>query len=78
MTMAQSRIAGDLDAYENAMWMTTIYLVAFSSLAPVMGRLSAIFSPRAMVVASAILIAIGEIQKLSIPRRDLQLIMLSS
>jgi len=60
MTMAQSRIAGDLDAYENAMWMTTIYLVAFSSLAPVMGRLSAIFSPRTMVVASAILIAIGQ------------------
>ncbi|KAH7030757.1 major facilitator superfamily domain-containing protein [Microdochium trichocladiopsis] len=60
MTMAQSRIAGDLDAYENAMWMTTIYLVSFSSCAPVMGRLSSIFSPRTMVVASAVLIAIGQ------------------
>jgi MFS family permease len=53
MTMAQSVIAEELDAYEDAMWFTSSFLIAISSCAPVAGRLAKIFSPRIMVIASS-------------------------
>ncbi|KAI8624837.1 MFS general substrate transporter [Xylariaceae sp. FL1651] len=59
ITMAQSTIAADLDAYENAMWFTTSFLVALSSMSPLMGKLATIFSPRIMVLFSSTLFAIG-------------------
>ncbi|KAI0601520.1 major facilitator superfamily domain-containing protein [Biscogniauxia sp. FL1348] len=59
ISMAQSTIAADLDAYEEAMWFTTSFLVAMSSAAPLTGRLASIFSPRAMVLASAGFFALG-------------------
>ncbi|KAI1363754.1 major facilitator superfamily domain-containing protein [Xylaria arbuscula] len=59
ITMAQSTIAADLDAYENAMWFTTSFLVALSSMSPLTGKLATIFSPRSMVLVSSLLFAIG-------------------
>ncbi|RYC54933.1 hypothetical protein CHU98_g11280 [Xylaria longipes] len=59
ITMAQSTIAADLDAYENAMWFTTSFLVAMSSMSPLMGKLATIFSPRSMVLVSSALFATG-------------------
>ncbi|KAI2625944.1 MFS general substrate transporter [Hypoxylon sp. NC1633] len=70
ITMAQSTIAADLDAYENAMWFTTSFLVAMSSVTPVVGKLASIFSSRAMVLVSASLFASGSLitsQALSFP-----------
>lgn len=61
MTMAQSTIAADLDAYENAMWFTSAYLITTASLAPVVGRLSTIFSPGIMILVSAFFFALGAI-----------------
>ncbi|KAI1750780.1 major facilitator superfamily domain-containing protein [Xylaria castorea] len=59
ITMAQSTIAADLDAYENAMWFTTSFLVALSSMSPLIGKLATIFSPRSMVLVSSVLFSIG-------------------
>ncbi|KAI0913933.1 major facilitator superfamily domain-containing protein [Ustulina deusta] len=59
ITMAQSTIAADLDAYENAMWFTTSFLVALSCMSPLTGKLATIFSPRSMVLVSSLLFAIG-------------------
>jgi MFS family permease len=59
MTMAQSTIAGDLDAYEDAMWFTSSYLISMSALSPLTGRLAAIFSARTMVLNASIFFAIG-------------------
>ncbi|KAI1284066.1 major facilitator superfamily domain-containing protein [Xylaria sp. FL0933] len=59
ITMAQSTIAADLDAYENAMWFTTSFLVALSSMSPLTGKLATIFSPRSMVLVSSALFATG-------------------
>ncbi|KAI1177645.1 major facilitator superfamily domain-containing protein [Nemania sp. FL0916] len=59
ITMAQSVIAADLDAYEDAMWFTTSFLVALSSMSPLVGKLATVFSPRRMVLVSAALFALG-------------------
>ncbi|KAK8069480.1 Major facilitator superfamily transporter [Apiospora phragmitis] len=59
MTMAQSTIAADLDAYDDAMWFTSAYLIALSSLAPLTGRLASIFSPRLMVLVASLFFAAG-------------------
>ncbi|KAI1140334.1 MFS general substrate transporter [Hypoxylon sp. FL0543] len=59
ITMAQSTIAADLDAYENAMWFTTAFLVAMSSSTPLFGKLASIFLPRSMVLVAATLFASG-------------------
>ncbi|KAI0521776.1 major facilitator superfamily domain-containing protein [Xylaria bambusicola] len=59
ITMAQSTIAADLDAYEDAMWFTTSFLVAMSSMSPLTGKLATIFSPRMMVLFSSLLFSIG-------------------
>lgn len=59
MVTAQSAIARDLNAYDSAMWFTSAYLIAMSSLGPIMGRLASIFSPRAMVPTSTFFFTIG-------------------
>ncbi|KAK8116191.1 major facilitator superfamily transporter [Apiospora sp. TS-2023a] len=59
MTMAQSTIAADLDAYDDAMWFTSAYLIALSSLAPLTGRLASIFSPRLMVLVASLFFSAG-------------------
>ncbi|RYP59369.1 hypothetical protein DL770_010213 [Monosporascus sp. CRB-9-2] len=61
MTMAQSVIAAELDAYEKASWFTSSFLIALSSCAPLAGRLASIFSPRSMVLVSSLLFAIGSL-----------------
>lgn len=57
----QSTIAEELDAYENAMWFTSSYLITTASLAPLVGRLSTIFSPGALVLVSSFFFAVGAI-----------------
>jgi MFS family permease len=59
MTMAQSVIAEELEAYENAMWFTSSYLITTSSLSPIAGRLATIFSPRTLVLPVAVFFALG-------------------
>jgi len=59
LTTTQSSIAADLDAFETASWFTSSYLIAMSSLAPLMGRLCQVFSPRLCMFFSTMLIAIG-------------------
>src|SRR5690554_3203389 len=61
MTMTQSTIAHDLESYESAMWFTTAYLIAASSLSPLLGRLATIFPPRSLVPASSALLALGSL-----------------
>ncbi|KAL8305623.1 hypothetical protein RB597_003616 [Gaeumannomyces tritici] len=61
MTMTQSAVAADLDAYEGAMWFTSSYLIATSSLAPIVGKLATIFSPASLVAASALFFAVGAV-----------------
>jgi MFS family permease len=59
MTTAQSTIAADLNAYEDAMWFTSAYLIAMSSFGPLAGRLAAIFSPRAIILVTSCFFVIG-------------------
>lgn len=61
MTTTQSIITEDLQAYESVMWFTSSYLIAMASLAPVAGRLSAIFSPRSLVIPVSLFFASGGI-----------------
>ncbi|KAJ5692765.1 hypothetical protein N7462_002188 [Penicillium macrosclerotiorum] len=59
MTTAQSDIAADLDSFAEATWFTSTYMIAMSSVTPLAGRLSNIFTPRLYVVFSSTLLAIG-------------------
>lgn len=59
ITTTQSRIAEDLDAFDSANWFTSAYLIATSSMSPIVARLAQIFSPRICIFISAILFAIG-------------------
>ncbi|KAJ6014787.1 hypothetical protein N7540_009378 [Penicillium herquei] len=59
MTTAQSEIAADLDAYDQATWFTASFMIASSSVTPLAGRLSAIFTPRLCLVFSSFILAIG-------------------
>ncbi|OAL47253.1 MFS general substrate transporter [Pyrenochaeta sp. DS3sAY3a] len=61
LTTTQSSIAADLDAFEKASWFTSSYLIAMSSLAPLMGRLSQVFSPRLCMFTSTLAIVAGTI-----------------
>jgi MFS family permease len=61
ITTTQSSIAADLDAFEQATWFTSSYLIAMSSLAPLMGRLSQVFSPRLCMFSSTIVMCAGSI-----------------
>ena len=55
----QSTIAADLDAYDEAMWFTSSYLITASSVAPLVGRLAMIFSPGAMILFSSLFFSVG-------------------
>ncbi|KAJ5153535.1 uncharacterized protein N7482_010013 [Penicillium canariense] len=59
MTTAQSDIAADLDAFAEATWFTSAYLIAASSVTPLTGRLAEIFTPRLYVIFSSTILAIG-------------------
>ncbi|KAH8196866.1 hypothetical protein TruAng_008979 [Truncatella angustata] len=59
MTMAQSTIAEELDAYESATWFTSSYLIAMSSFGPLAGRLAAIFSPRLIILVTSVFFVLG-------------------
>ncbi|KAH8670806.1 major facilitator superfamily domain-containing protein [Xylariales sp. PMI_506] len=59
MTMAQSIIAADLDAYEEAMWFTSAYLIALAAFGPLAGRLAAIFSSRTIILVTSGFVVLG-------------------
>ncbi|KAF2091010.1 putative MFS multidrug transporter [Saccharata proteae CBS 121410] len=59
LTTTQSAIAVDLDAFEKASWFTSAYLVPMSSITPLAGRLSQIFSPRTCIFVASILFSAG-------------------
>ncbi|GJC98328.1 major facilitator superfamily transporter [Colletotrichum higginsianum] len=59
MTMTQSVVAEDLEAYADAMWFTSSYLISMASLAPLFGRLATIFSPRSLVLPLGCFFAAG-------------------
>lgn len=60
MTTLQSSIAKELESSgSQALWFTSAYLIAMSSMAPLVGRLSQLFSPRYLVLVSSALFACG-------------------
>ncbi|MCJ1307606.1 hypothetical protein MMC25_001253 [Agyrium rufum] len=59
LTTTQSVIATDLDAFSEASWLTSAYLIAISSVAPLFGRLSQIFSPRSCISVATVISAVG-------------------
>ncbi|KAL3466131.1 major facilitator superfamily domain-containing protein [Aspergillus heterothallicus] len=59
MTTAQSEIATDLDAFEDTTWFNSAFMIAASSVTPLAGRLSQIFTPRVYVLFSCVLLSIG-------------------
>lgn len=61
MTMVQGHIAEDLEAYDEAMWFTTVYLIVVASSAPLAGRLATIFPVGAMILASALFFTVGSV-----------------
>ncbi|CAK7232690.1 hypothetical protein SBRCBS47491_008357 [Sporothrix bragantina] len=61
MTMAQSDVAADLDAYEHAMWFTSTYLIASASFAPLVGRLATVFSASHLTAVSGLCFAVGAV-----------------
>lgn len=61
ITMIQGSIAHDLNAYEGTQWFTSGYLITMSSLAPLMGKFAAIFTPRDLVLPISFLVSTGAI-----------------
>ncbi|KAJ5367735.1 hypothetical protein N7541_001676 [Penicillium brevicompactum] len=59
MTTAQSDIAADLDAFADASWFTSAYMISLSSITPLAGRFSQIFTPRLYTIFSTTLLSIG-------------------
>ncbi|KAK8208398.1 major facilitator superfamily domain-containing protein [Phyllosticta capitalensis] len=59
LTTTQSSIAAEFDAFEEATWFTSAFLIPMSSITPLMGRLSQVFSPRACIFISALTFALG-------------------
>jgi predicted MFS family arabinose efflux permease len=59
LTVIQSAIASELDAFEKTSWFTSAYLIPLSALGPLNGKLSSVFSPRHCVFASALIMAVG-------------------
>ncbi|KAL4809889.1 major facilitator superfamily domain-containing protein [Aspergillus unguis] len=71
MTTAQSQIATDLNAFAETTWFNSAFMIAASSVTPVAGRLTQIFTPRVYVLFSCVMLTIGlfiaaAAQKLSI------------
>ncbi|KAF3353489.1 Vacuolar basic amino acid transporter 1 like protein [Verticillium longisporum] len=67
ITMAQSAIAEELQAYEEALWFTSSYLISTSALSPLIGRLATIFSPRVLVLPTGIFFATGGVVTATAP-----------
>lgn len=61
MTMVQGHIADDLQAYDEAMWFTSVYMIVVASSAPLAGRLATIFPVGAMILASALFFVVGSV-----------------
>lgn len=61
ITTTQSRIAEDLDAFAEASWFTSAYLISMSSLSPITARLAQIFSPRICILIASMLFSLGGI-----------------
>lgn len=61
ITTTQSTIAADLDAYEYAMWFTSSYMITMSSVAPLIGRLSMIFTPGHMILIASCFFSVGAV-----------------
>lgn len=61
MTMVQSAIAEELEAYELVTWFTSAYMISVASSAPLAGRLATIFSPGLMILASGFFFAVGAV-----------------
>ncbi|KAL3424045.1 Vacuolar basic amino acid transporter 1 [Phlyctema vagabunda] len=59
IAVTQSIIAEELDAFTEASWFTSAYLIAMSSFAPLVGRLATIFSPRSCIFSASILFSLG-------------------
>lgn len=61
MTMVQGHIAEDLEAYDEAMWFTSVYLIVVASAAPLAGRLATVVPVGATLLASALFFAAGSV-----------------
>ncbi|PYH48565.1 putative MFS multidrug transporter [Aspergillus saccharolyticus JOP 1030-1] len=59
MTTAQSAIAAEFDAFSVATWFSSVFLIAYSSITPLSGRLCQIFTPRVYVLFTTSLLALG-------------------
>ncbi|PYI18953.1 MFS general substrate transporter, partial [Aspergillus violaceofuscus CBS 115571] len=59
MTTAQSAIATEFDAFSVATWFSSVFLIAYSSITPLSGRLCQIFTPRVYVFFTSSLLALG-------------------
>ncbi|ETN42461.1 uncharacterized protein HMPREF1541_01617 [Cyphellophora europaea CBS 101466] len=59
MTTIQSSVATELDASEVVSWFTSAYLIAVTSVMPLAGRLSQIFTARAYVFGSIVVQCVG-------------------
>ncbi|KAF1810487.1 MFS multidrug transporter-like protein [Eremomyces bilateralis CBS 781.70] len=74
LTTAQSAIAAELDAFENVTWFTSAYLVAMSSIAPLVGRLCTVFPPKQCMFTASVIFAIGSLITGLAPHLDLFLV----
>lgn len=61
LAMIQGSLAKDLNSPSQTMWFTTSYLIASSSLTPLAGSLATIFSPRSIVLPTAVLFSFGSL-----------------
>lgn len=59
LSVTQSEIAAELDAFEEVTWLTSSYLIAMSSAAPIYGKLAQILTARVSLAISTFLIAVG-------------------
>ncbi|KAL2867329.1 putative MFS multidrug transporter [Aspergillus lucknowensis] len=68
MTTAQSQIATDLNAFGDTTWFNSAFLIAMSSVTPLSGRLTQVFTPRVYVLFSCVMLAIGLFITAAAPR----------
>lgn len=61
LAMIQGSLAKDLHSPSQTMWFTTSYLIASSSLTPLAGSLATTFSPRSIVLPTAMLFSLGSL-----------------
>ncbi|KAK4162592.1 major facilitator superfamily domain-containing protein [Cladorrhinum sp. PSN259] len=61
ISTTQSTIAADLNSYQYAMWFTSSYMISMSSTAPLVGRLSMLFSPGVMLLFASLCFSLGAV-----------------